>query len=261
MNIVVDRNINHVFSPPAEPDNCELVKRIALRTLGELGIALGIGLLMAPFIAPAGIAVLATAIAFQTIMSLVIRTILTFYEAHHKPSSIVDGAKWLSPSLFATATSDVHTLIHESGHAMAANLLLVKPTPKIEVFPFVGGVTSYRVIGPSSLGKKIGIDNIQPIVAAAGPAVSLAASSAMLYGGLSLLNSSPEEGRILIVSAMIDFLSHLIYAISTFFASPANFSHDFVCLWAAGIHPAVSITAIVALPILIIGGYHFFKRH
>ncbi len=49
-------------------------------------------------------------------------------------------------------------LIHEIGHALTASLFFKVDWLKIEIYPFQGGATSFKIIGLTRLGKWIGQD-------------------------------------------------------------------------------------------------------
>jgi hypothetical protein len=64
----------------------------------------------------------------------------------------------------------------------------------------------------------------------------------------------------------MNIFSHLVYAYSTFAetasaaaADPAS-GHDFVRLWAGGVHPYVSIVSMVALPLIIKTGIYLASQ-
>jgi len=147
-------------------------------------------------------------------------------------------------------TRDV--LVHESGHALAAHVLYKNARPKIEVFPFQGGVTKYFVTPLSKVGRFFGEKKVHLIVAGAGPAAAVIASSIDIGIAQGCRQSNPRLSRYLNVMAGMNLLNHLAYAYSAFAeASKKMPGHDFVALWAGGIHPYVSMTATIALPLIV----------
>lgn len=227
------------------------IRDLAQKTLGELAISLAMGSVCSLFVAtPAGIGLIAAAIAVQTIANLAIRSFIAYSDNRAKPDPSCETpeiARWLAPALFASATlSNGQILVHESGHALAARALLQQGRPSISLIPFRGGFTEFFPNRLSSLGKLIGKDRVMPFVSAAGPLFSLGVSSIAFAAGLAVSDQKPELSRMLIVAALLDFFVHIIYAISAFFANPADMTHDFVSLWIAGVHPAIPLALMVA---------------
>ncbi len=238
--------------PPLEisPDLSTKIQKIALPILLELTASLAIGAICSTFVAtPAGATLLATGIVIQLIVNITLR----FF--------IDDQDNWITPSVFALGTAfNAQTLIHEAGHALAIQSLLHNSKPTITLLPFQSGLTKFRVISPTDLGKQLGTHHIMPLVAAAGPALSLAVSSATLTAGLSLQEQAPELGRTLIVASLVDFLFHFVYALTALIAAPTDFAHDFITLSLAGIHPLASAITIAAIPAFIYLTHSFFSK-
>lgn len=118
------------------------------------------------------------------------------------------------------------TIIHESGHAIAAHLLFknAKPKIKLESYGYRGGSCSSNEKFLSKTGEWLGNSNAKAICGAAGPIVQMAAS-------LALLQFYPGNG----ISA-ISLISNAHYALSaisekaflTRKVEDLNHGHDFV---------------------------------
>jgi hypothetical protein len=247
-----------LFSSLKNREN-EIVQKIAVQTLGELALSIAIGAVCSTFVAtPAGISFIAIGLVVQTIVNLAIRILVGYaeYQAAEDPDyEPPELVRWLAPTVFAAATlSNGQTVIHEAGHALAANALLKNGNASIHLLPYLGGYTTFSPRSLSELGHKVGAENVMTLVSAAGPALTLSLSSVGLATGLALENEAPEISRMLIVAALIDFLTHAVYALSALVSDPANFSHDFVSLWTAGLHPVTATVIIVAIPTLILLG-------
>jgi hypothetical protein len=268
MNRVETRYPVPVLTPEQRNEiHSDIVKNIAMRSLMELAYSMALAAICCCFVATsAGITTIAMGLAIQTIFSLSIRIYVGYHEyrgrinPNHEVSTV---AKWLGAySLASGSVNNAQVVVHEAGHALAINALLKNANPKITLFPYEGGVTSWRGVREvTGLGQKIGRDNIQPIIAGAGPFLTLGLSTILLGVGLAEQDSSPEVSRMLIVSAIIDFFTHIHYALSALSANLSNFSHDFVALWQlGGIHPLAAAIVIAAIPILMLGAYFSLKE-
>jgi hypothetical protein len=243
-----------------------VVENIAKRTFTELAVSLALAGFCCCFVASAGITTLLTGVAVQTIVNLVLRSYVGYhdYKSQSDPVNHVmpTFAKWLGATSFAWGSAiNVQTIVHEAGHAIAIKAFLANAHPKIILLAYRAGVTLWKGVKEvTTLGKLIGRENIQPIIAGAGPALTLALSTVMLGAGLATTDSSPEISRMLIVAALTDFCTHVVYALTAITTNTGNLSHDFVALWQlAGIHPITAAIAIGAIPIVMIAGYAIYR--
>jgi hypothetical protein len=219
---------------------------VAIRALRELVISLMFGAMCCAFTATP--ALLWGGIIIQCIVNTAIRIILA---ANGRPLD-----NWLTA--LGVSLGSLHNpqiLIHETGHVAAVEGLLQNGNPKIELFPYFGGSTSFQVSKPTELGKKLGVERIQPIIAASGPILSLAVSTVQLGVSLKLSHHAPELSRMLVLASLVNFLFHFVYAVSAIWANPKNCANDFVVLKAAGIHPLFAALAILAIPFTIFKGH------
>jgi hypothetical protein len=215
-----------------------------IRTLAELALSLALGSFCA--LATAKPILLWSGIAVQSVVNLAIRS---FCAATDRAQD-----NWLTASTFAFGSlQNIQIIIHEICHASAALCLLQSPSPTIKLIPYFSGITSFRVILPTDLGNQLGVQRIQPLITAAGPAFALLISSLQLTFSLKLLSSRPTIARTLIAAACINFIVHAGYALSARWSNPWQLAHDFVELKAIGLNPLYASIAILAIPIIIIG--------
>lgn len=270
---------------PIKDVNAELKKRLIIevvkRTLIELAISLAIAGAVCLFVVtPVGVATaLIGAVAVVSINTIFrsanagleykiqqLRKEKENPEKHEtlkKCKLIQRFTKYLAPITFANGY-DMHTrdvLVHEAGHAVAAKLLIKKPDVKVALNPYAGGVTSFRFGALTRLGEFFGRNNSRLIISAAGPALSICSAIASIAASFGLRNANPEISRYLRCMAISSIVQHVFYALSAFWATAANKGHDFLQLWMGGIHPLVSIAAMVAIPILVSVGFLIYDYH
>lgn len=235
------------FTSPIEID---AIKKIALSCFKELAISFGFGALLACFMPPTGIAILAQSIIIQTAVGFFFQS-LRYYAEKAEAKKWVAVFDWCLSLNFALCTGvNCQALIHESGHAAAATLVYKKPGVSIALMPFSWGCTKYRN-GLNPLGEKMGALAASFFVIASGPSLALLVSSALLTTGLAIKKNLPQFGKYLITWALVDFAGHARYACSGMRGTQPM--HDFVRLSRLGLHPIVAIVGMIAVPILIIG--------
>src|SRR3989344_6125086 len=232
----------------------DIVQKIALPILKEATVSLAIGAVCGLFVAtPIGLTLLFGGIAVQLLVNTAMRSCIAYHEhrlqmdPHNKvPASI----RWFASEVFAFGSAiHANTLIHEFGHYGAALATLKNPSLSLELFPFKGGATRIQASALSKFGERLGEQNVHPFISGAGPALSCCVSGILMGVGLGIQRKHPETARMLIVSSLINFIVHAVYAFSAFFTNPTYFAHDFVALWAmAGLHPLVATIAILAIP-------------
>lgn len=164
-------------------------------------------------------------------------------------------ANFICPTVFASFDAQTFGVLrHEAGHAIAAIALYQNSKPKIVVNgPFNGGVTTFYPGALTKLGESVGRKNVELIVAGAGAGISILFSCISLVLSRKFRDSHPQLSRYFLSSAIAGVVHHVFYAISAFFTSKENLSHDFVRLWTGGIHPIVSIITMVAIPLIVKG--------
>lgn len=256
----------------------QLIKSIALTTLKELAAGLALTVVASFFVSsPAGtLALIISAIAIAAI-NLLLRTMAAtvyltckVYEVNTTVDKLRNSAaaffcdfvEWIAPINFSalnTTTRDV--LVHEVGHAAAASVLYTKPRPKIEIFPFNGGVTRFFITPLTKIGVYFGDRNARLIVAGAGPATAVFASTIDFGIAHQCRKSNPRLSRYLNIMAGMNLFNHLAYAYSALSAVSKKIpGHDFVVLWGGGIHPYISMTTMIALPLIVKTGLFLVEK-
>jgi len=251
------------------PSGTEVIKKVALSCLKDLAASLVLGAVVACFVpTPVGITLLIYSIAIQFTVNTFFQMLGGFsaykaaqkgpYEAQFERTANL--CEWMTGVNFALFTGlNAQTLIHESGHALATLAVYRRPRPRIEVMPFIGGLTKYFKTPLTPFGKKLGAVGSTILVVACGPGFTLLISSILLVVGLSIKDKHPQLGKALISWSFFDFLNHAHYAYSATWASPTNLAHDFVHLAIFGLHPVVATIGIIAIPIVITVGFHCWK--
>ncbi len=259
MNAIQGPILRSAFIPPAPPTKEQLVKKVALACLAELAVSIALGAAVCCFVAtPAGVSLMLSALAIQFAVHAVLRTIsaAAYYKAHQRKDPLLFGtaaATRALPSLgFASLTGyNAQSLIHESGHALAAKAVYSPANPRIEIFPYQGAVTHFSAKKLTPLGKFLGISKSALFVSAFGPGLSLLVSSIWLSLGMAWRKKHPALAMHLTAYGVFDFISHGAYAASTYWSCPKDLSHDFVHLAHLGVHPMRAIAGMAAVPLLI----------
>ncbi len=142
--------------------------------------------------------------------------------------------------------------IHETGHALSALSCFKKADPLISVSPMRGGNTNYAIsYGLTPFGKLLGMQNARLLTSAAG--IMASTVFAMLEFGLAeqIKDQHPTISKSLNYHGISLILTDVIYGLTTFIASRADLTHDFMYLWQAGnIHPLIPITLMIAIPLI-----------
>jgi hypothetical protein len=160
-----------------------------------------------------------------------------------------------SSNFYRASGTNAMILIHESGHASAAQLLF-SGQPSINIIPFVGGWTNHPAKALTDLGQKAGYRRSMFLISLAGPALALLASSIALIAGLLLRDCCPNASPYLIGMGLYEFLNHAEYAYSALSTTPDHLGHDFVRLKTFGINPIAATITIAAIPVLILTGFY-----
>jgi hypothetical protein len=166
---------------------------------------------------------------------------------------------WLTAAITAFGTLlNPQILLHELGHVAMAFGLLEKCNPIIKLSPYFGGATHFKVSMPTSLGKKVGETNIRPLIAGAGPLLSLSFSTIQMLVASELFSHAPEISRMLTMASLINFTFHAFYAISAISAPAQYLANDFVVLKLAGFSPIIALITILAVPLIILINQGYF---
>jgi hypothetical protein len=151
------------------------------------------------------------------------------------------------------------TLIHEAGHAIAAQLFYKNAKPRIVLikYGYNGGYCRYNARSLSKLGRLAGKHNSEAMVSAAGPVAELIAALALSY-------FYPGNGI-----STITIHYNTDYALSTFQQkafftnTPSNFyaKHDFVQIKVAKGVLAATLLILISLAVEIFSIYLRFQTN
>jgi hypothetical protein len=266
-------------SDPVKDLRIKLIKDIVKKSLIELAISLAFTGLACFFVAtPAGMATLAICAIAVFAINLLFRAGAAYCHYRQKNLAFDDTEEgklkrvlfgcgkaicrfvtpWTFGSLVDANTRDVVT--HEAGHALAAHMLIKEPRVKISIVPFTGGSTTFRLGFLTKIGELFGKAHSRAIIAAAGPALSVVTATVGYGFGLAYRKTYPEFSRELRATAISSIFNQASYAISALSASVKNKGHDFLQLWARGIHPVAAAVSMIVLPIIIRIGFFIYDR-
>lgn len=172
----------------------------------------------------------------------------------------------ICPITFATIDSNTRDLVtHEAGHALATYAVYKNPMPSITIQatqPFsAGGVTRFYPGQLTGFGEKIGRTNASSLVAAAGPAMSLTFSCVNLVVAHKIKDSHPRLSLYFLAAAITSIAQHVLYALSALWMTGGDLGHDFIRLWAGGVHPIISAITLIAIPLLVKGALLLYDYH
>lgn len=99
---------------------------------------------------------------------------------HYTPRCEISW-KFLGELITSAVLIPLSTIIHESGHALAAYLLYNDAKPRITLYSYgyAGGFCDYNSTALSKLGERVGYTNVRALTAAAGPAATMITSIAL----------------------------------------------------------------------------------
>lgn len=148
----------------------------------------------------------------------------------------------------------MHTALHEAGHAAMARLLFTGARTQIDLNLWSArGVTHAWTQSLRNLGFDLPLQTRLGLFNAGGPLASSAvATSERLF-------AESVDSDTLRLSSRIDFLSHIVYALSAYRAHPGQLGHDFVGIQRRlGLRP-VTCAALIATVGLALEVYAYFK--
>jgi hypothetical protein len=150
-------------------------------------------------------------------------------------------------------------VIHEAGHALAAEALYQDPQPEITLEGIdEGAVTEFDGSPTTAFARQIGVRASSFLIDGAGILTSaVLAPIAFFVTACVLKDSHPRASRTLIWSGIFSLVDHVRYALSSFTAiTHGGSGHDFVDLWRLGLHPYDAIFMMVGIPLLaLVVGY------
>ena len=143
------------------------------------------------------------------------------------------------------------TWLHEMGHAKMIGLMYDGASPTVEVFPFKGGVTKWRLAPLSDVGQKFGPNGARAMVSAAGTLVDMGVATTTFGVGYKIRKEHPILGTALMGYAGATVANSIAYAATAVGKDVAKLAmegNDFAGLAVrAGIPPIVSIGIMAAL--------------
>lgn len=241
-------------------ERVDLIKQVAKKTLIEavvLGAIVGI---TSAFVLPGMVYIMIVATAIVLTINVLVRLGIAelTYRQRHNPTeakkNIIKALNWIAPCSFSVvASGTIGTVVHETGHKVAAELFYKNPNPRITVIPFNGGFTQYTLRGFSNLGAKLGFTTTDILTTAAGSIAAVGVSTGLLIAGFATETSYPELSKYFIVSAIISIAEHIFYALSALWTSPVQLGHDFVALSLYGISPVACAVTMGAIPLVVKG--------
>lgn len=153
----------------------------------------------------------------------------------------------------ATLASSAYpsTWMHEMGHAKMIELMYDGVKPEVEVFPFKGGVTKWRLGPLSDVGRRFGEDGARAMVSAAGTLVDMGVATASFGVGFKLRKKHPIVGTAMMGYGAMTVANSIAYAATAVggdLAKLAAEGNDFANLGVrAGLHPLASIAIMAAI--------------
>lgn len=148
----------------------------------------------------------------------------------------------------------ISTLIHECGHAALASLIYRGASPRIQIMPFQGGLTSFNLsYGLTPFGRFIGNNLANTLISAGGFIAScLFAQAAKTVTSQTLL---PMKWRERIeASAISQLFFEFVYGMKALLSQRHRIENDFTRLWVfEGLHPLIpiAITVVIAAQVIL----------
>lgn len=262
------------------------ISSVAKRSLLELGIGCVCAGITSIFVTTGiGIAILFASVVATVLFNTILRSVpiylqmelfqlkntqglsekdkqrISILEDRLKMSKIV--VEIFCPIVYTQIDTTTRSLLtHEAGHALAALAFYKNANPKISIYPgsiwtpfwtFTGD-TSWNGSNSSltTLGKLVGRNAANLICVAAGTGLAIISSISGLIIARKCEESHPELSRYCLVSSISTIAQHILYALSVFWESHPRSIHDFMQLWAGGIHPVLAAFTI-SLPLIVRG--------
>lgn len=253
-------------------DKQSIVHNIAVATLKEMAISVGMTAITCCFVASPAIPSLLIGTITILFINLFFRVAIAYLK--NKTSQMPDCnrkqnlekllkySEWMCPTTFSlldqTTTS---VLVHEGGHTLASLLVYQKNHPSIEIFPWEGGVTKFNAGILTEFGRFLGEKNARLLTIAAGPASQIILATLQIAFAHKLKEKYPTISKTLLVAGIHNIAQEVLYALSALLSSQKSLGHDFNNLWTlGGIHPVAAVIAMVALPILVKGILHALRK-
>lgn len=141
--------------------------------------------------------------------------------------------------------------IHEVGHALMARACFLQASPSIVISPFAGGATQIENWGNlTAFGQWIGGTRAELLVTLGGMGASVLFAMVEFALAHRWEKKNPEWSRMLSLHGMSLVANEICYGVGTLLTDDRSMSNDFFRAWTiAGIHPALIVFLLVALPL------------
>ncbi|HSX37319.1 MAG TPA: hypothetical protein VLE95_00635 [Chlamydiales bacterium] len=217
------------------------ISDIAKKCLAELAVSFIIGATTLCFIASHAQGVfLVSAIAIQTICNAALR-----YAAAREIISSELASRLCIPIFCYITALNLHMLLQETGHAIAAQWMFQNASPKITINPYMYAITEFNTAHLTAWGQNIGKSGALLFVTIMGPLFSLAISAVAIAVGLTVQKKFQELGKYLTRYGRADFYNQSLCALRVMLTSPPANARNFVYLKECGIHPLIPFVAIL----------------
>ena len=255
--------------PIVNDEKHEAIKKIAIAALKELVFGLAFTGVACLFGAtPVGIALAIGSVVAMVAVNVLFRGMALSFSKRLCKIEVIQTPAAIKEKKFLRAALDIYnllcastfsivylgtaaTVVHETGHAVAASLL-TNGSVSITVNPFRGGVTNYFLSKLSTLGHYFGLKETKLIISAAGAAFTLITSLTFFVIGHYIARSHPKLAVYLNMIGVVGILQETLYAMQAL-STQSSSSHDFWALRQGGVHPLVSVTFLIGLPLLVKG--------
>lgn len=232
--------------PLSSESTDQVIRRIALQTLGEFAVSAAVAIAVSFFAAPITLEYLLSCALIQCFASLVLRCLEAFWKGRNETMAWLTGIIKTFPFWYGTGIN-LGTLVHESGHVMASHLVYQNPEPVVRIFPFAGGVTTFTIGQLTGFGNWLGKKGSFVLVSAGGMVVGLLVSATLFLISSKWEETYPEFALFLRSYGISDFVDHAIYALST--SGPRT--NDFGQLYLlTGLHPTAAGIMILTVSLL-----------
>lgn len=272
--------------PLPQPKVVPKIQDVAKRALLELVIGCVFAGIAACFmVSPLSIGLLFVTVAATVLFNIIVRSIPVYIQSQidilkkqdpvdkktldrialleKRLSTSLNVVKVVCPMAFSVVDMNTRSLItHEAGHAITSMALYKNANPNIQLYPHSAsgwnpfwmftGDTSWSTKQLTPLGEMIGRNGSAILTIGAGAGFSVLFGIFALIASHKCKDKHPELSRYFLASAISSIVQQVFYALSALWQTNARSVHDFVQLWASGIHPALAAIAL-ALPLIIRG--------
>ncbi len=168
---------------------------------------------------------------------------------------------WIGPINFSIHFGTTgNLLIHEIGHVRAASLVYQNLKAQITVQGLFRGAVSWTKTGLTDFGSLLGGLNARLLVCISGPLAATLLGTGVLLAGIHFKDRFPELSKYLTLTAVGSIAYQSLYAMSAFWASKKDLSHDFTMLWHIGVNPVIASGFLVCIPLIAVAAYFRLQK-